>query len=317
MDSKIIQWNCRGLRANYNELSLLIAKFDPVAVCLQETNIPVNYTSSIRSYSFYQTPHIRSDGRPAGGVAVLVRNNIPHSLLSLNSCLQVVAVRITAPKPITVCSIYLPPHSNWDENEILSITLQLPQPILLLGDFNAHNTLWGCANTDIKGTHVENLILQNNLCILNNKSTTYVHPGTGSCSSIDLSLCDSSIYLDFVWSVHNDQCGSDHYPVVLTGTAPLPAAAPPRWKLHTADWQAYAAACSDQLTEVVDTVEAFANILVQIANDSIPKTKRTVHQKNKPWFNKDCKAAINERVAAVQTFKRNPSANNLDCYKMA
>jgi hypothetical protein len=122
----------------------------------------------------------------------------------------------------------------------------------------------------------------------------------------------------FIWisSGRSDQCGS-HYPVVLTGTAPLPAAAPPRWKLRTADWQAYAEACSDQLTEVVNTMEAFTNILVQIANNSIPKTKITVHQKNKPWFNKDCKAAINERVAALQKFKRNPSANNLDSYKMA
>ena len=36
MDS-IIQWNCRGLRHNYNELKLLISSHNPIAVCLQET----------------------------------------------------------------------------------------------------------------------------------------------------------------------------------------------------------------------------------------------------------------------------------------
>ena len=33
----IIQWNCRGLKSNFDELSLLINNHKPVAVCLQET----------------------------------------------------------------------------------------------------------------------------------------------------------------------------------------------------------------------------------------------------------------------------------------
>jgi len=40
---------------------------------------------------------------------------------------------------------------------------------------------------------------------------TYFHPGIGSLSAIDLSLCHPSLYLDLSWSVHEDLCGSDHY----------------------------------------------------------------------------------------------------------
>ena len=36
MDS-IIQWNCRGLRANFDEIQLLINNFTPLGICLQET----------------------------------------------------------------------------------------------------------------------------------------------------------------------------------------------------------------------------------------------------------------------------------------
>ena len=33
----ILQWNCRSIKANVEELNLLINKHKPVAVCLQET----------------------------------------------------------------------------------------------------------------------------------------------------------------------------------------------------------------------------------------------------------------------------------------
>jgi len=35
----VIQWNCRSLRANYDEVELLINEYDPVALCLQELHV--------------------------------------------------------------------------------------------------------------------------------------------------------------------------------------------------------------------------------------------------------------------------------------
>ena len=34
---KIIQWNCRGLKPNYNEVSLLNSEYNPSVFCFQET----------------------------------------------------------------------------------------------------------------------------------------------------------------------------------------------------------------------------------------------------------------------------------------
>ena len=76
----ILQWNCRGLRANYNELSLLIAKYHPIAVCLQETNIPASYTNTLRFYTLFHTSSVRTDGQLCGGVAILVRSDVPPLL---------------------------------------------------------------------------------------------------------------------------------------------------------------------------------------------------------------------------------------------
>ena len=53
MTNSVIQWNCRGLRPNFDDLSLLVVKHYPLAVYLQETflkdtdNITVRGLTSI------------------------------------------------------------------------------------------------------------------------------------------------------------------------------------------------------------------------------------------------------------------------------
>ena len=42
MAHKIIQWNCRGLRSNYNDLAIILQEHSPSAMCLQETNLKPN-----------------------------------------------------------------------------------------------------------------------------------------------------------------------------------------------------------------------------------------------------------------------------------
>ena len=37
MTNTIIQWNCRGIKANHEELLLLLKRYYPKIVCLQET----------------------------------------------------------------------------------------------------------------------------------------------------------------------------------------------------------------------------------------------------------------------------------------
>ena len=50
MKNTIIQWNCRGLRANYAELQLLLNDYDPAVVCLQETYLKEPNHVTFRNY---------------------------------------------------------------------------------------------------------------------------------------------------------------------------------------------------------------------------------------------------------------------------
>jgi hypothetical protein len=47
---------------------------------------------------------------------------------------------------------------------------QLPEPFMVVGDYNAHSPLWGCSSTDVRGRIVEAILDQNNVCFLNDGS---------------------------------------------------------------------------------------------------------------------------------------------------
>ena len=90
---------------------------------------------------------------------------------------------------------------------------------ILAGDFNGHNVMWGCNDTNQRGLQLENFISNNSFSFMNdNKSKTYLHPATGSYSSIDLTLCSPVLLSNFTWKVTEDLCGSDHFPIYLYTT---------------------------------------------------------------------------------------------------
>jgi len=51
----LLQWNCRGFRANFNEVQLLTQKYNPQAVCLQETLLQDTDNIDFRGYTPYNT----------------------------------------------------------------------------------------------------------------------------------------------------------------------------------------------------------------------------------------------------------------------
>ena len=141
--------------------------------------------------------------------------------------------------------------------------------------------------------------------IYNNKTPTYLYPATGTYTSLDLSICYPTLLLDYEWKVHDDLCGSDHFPIFLNNIAPqleepicyptllldyewkvhddlcgsdhfpiflnniAPQLEEPitRWKLTKADWPSFKALCE---TEINDTILQ--------ADDPIDRFTTTLHQ---------------------------------------
>ncbi|GBN10038.1 hypothetical protein AVEN_216908-1 [Araneus ventricosus] len=110
---------------------------------------------------------------------VLISNNIPSSLLTVNTPFQAIAAQIFTHKLITVCSLYLPPNIQIDMTNLNNIMLQLPEAFVILGDLNGHSQIWGSDDTNSCGRQIEKLLHDHNVCLLNTDEIThFIHlPG--------------------------------------------------------------------------------------------------------------------------------------------
>ena len=134
----IIQWNCRGLRKNAENLKVLINEINAGIICLQETKLGTNDFNPGFNYDIFNSPPPISD-HAKGGAAILISHALQHVVVDLNTTLQAVAVKVLLDKYITICSLYLPPDLHFSLDDLQSLVDQLPLPFLFLGDFNAHN----------------------------------------------------------------------------------------------------------------------------------------------------------------------------------
>ena len=107
----------------------------------------------------------------------------------MNTPLQAVAARMTLNNVVTFCSIYLPPSDHVAKADLINIIEQL-RSFVLLGDFNGHSLVWGNESYNSRGQMLEDLFSEMDLCILNDGSSTYIHPATGSTSALDGDHCN-------------------------------------------------------------------------------------------------------------------------------
>ncbi len=243
-------WNCRGLRANREEIDLLISKYSPVALCLQEVLISNDVLNEKRKYvdfrnhsSYY---HCTESGN--GGVVVIVKNIYAHSEIPLDTNLQAVAIRITIEQKVyTICSIYIPPSVTVSKQQLNDLKSQLPAPYILMGDFNAHNGFWGSSDRDKRGEMLEEFILEQDLLLFNNKKHTYFKNDYSSL--LDLTLCQPSVFLDFSCKVFETTNGSDHCPIQLIhNIEPLESERNPQWNFRKANWAYFREYCCLNIT---------------------------------------------------------------------
>ena len=235
----IIQWNCRGLRSNREDIKLLISKYS-AAICLQETLLTPHQTQTFKHYSAYYKNGIHGHG----GVCIPFKNSFMHSQVQFRAELQAVAVCITNNnKTYTVASVYVPPSKTLNElafdRMINSFSSRFHR------DFNGHGHLWGANQENERGKVVEKLIDRHNLILLNDYVHTRFDTYHQTSSLLNLSLCHPSIYTDVAFEVYSDRLGSDHHPIIITANTsdhPVPERVP-KWNFRKAKWDAFQDQC--------------------------------------------------------------------------
>ncbi len=188
-------------------------------------------------HTFYSDP--LHDPGHHGGTAIFVRRDANFSYRRLATPFQTVAVEIYLKRRYTVCSLYLPPGAPFERGDLGRLVRDLPAPFLLLGDFNGQHSLWGDCITNPRGVLLASLVEDEEFGIFNSGEMTHFHSQTGLFTVIDLSLCSSTVLLDFNWKVLPDLHGSDHFLIILTSAEGEPRTRLPRWRIERADWQLF------------------------------------------------------------------------------
>jgi hypothetical protein len=127
----------------------------------------------------FHCPPLRPSGwrEISGGTAITIKDCIHCIPVSVCSPLQVAVVRRpTYPvsawlSVVYIYSLAIPVSSA----NLTNLIAQLPPPLILLGDFNAKNFLWGAALTDEGGRLVSDVCAGFDLIILNTGAHTHTH----------------------------------------------------------------------------------------------------------------------------------------------
>ena len=81
---KIIQWNCRGLKPIYNEVSLLISEYNLSVFCFQETFLKLDDSIPLKGFNVYNYVHTDCL-RPSGGASIFVKSSFPQRKIDLQN----------------------------------------------------------------------------------------------------------------------------------------------------------------------------------------------------------------------------------------
>ena len=178
-----------------------------------------------------------------------------------------------------------------------------------LGDFNGHHTMWGCRDINPRGKIIEDFLSDENLCIFNDDTTTYLHPASGSATAIDLSLCDPDLYLDYTWWINDDLCSSDHYPIFIESNNSVVEERVQHWRLHRADWEAFQQSSEESLTisQCLSEEGVDVPIVKQYSRAKHTQNLDSSQKIDKPWFDQNCRKAIDKRKKSLQKLKKHPT----------
>ena len=317
----ILQWNCRGIKSNYQDLQSTIRWRSPAVICLQETKLAPTTTCNIKGYAVYRKD-VQTDTIAHGGVMLAVHHGVPARRLTIQSTLQAVAARVhVADREITICSLYLPPGEAFPGTELRQLVQELPSPVLVVGDFNAHSTVWGCNTTGTRGRLLESIITDESLCVLNTGERTHFTLPSGQTSVLDLSLTSPQLSILFKWSVHDDPLGSDHFPEWLQfQNSPVLGSRPRKWNMARADWNGFQTMLEESLprqTETTMSAEQFSSMLLDCAEKCIPRTSGLPRRPPVPWWTSACGEAIRARKRAYRKFDRSSTTENLIAFRKA
>ena len=319
MDITVLQWNCRSILPKLDSFKFLLHNISCDVFALCET-----WLSSDVNLVFHDFNIIRLDRADRMGGGVLLGIQKSHSFYRINlpsiTGVEVVACQIMIRgRELCIASVYIPPNVGVASlQQLASVTELMPEPRLIVGDFNSQGIAWGGHLDDQRSKVIYDLCDDFNLTIVNTGEATRIAAPSGRESHLDISLCSASLSLDCEWETIQDPHGSDHLPVVISiaNGSSTPKSVDISYDLtKNIDWKKFEEIVADGIdsVEVLPPLEEY-NFISRLIIDSAlrAQTKRvsgsTVRRRiPPPWWDKECTELRLEKSEAFKMFRRSGS----------
>ena len=309
-------------------------------ICLSETWLDETISDNqveIQGFQIHRKDRTRiNNRRPAGGVAIFARDNLPvkrRKDLELDSLELLFIELTTCKKRILIGCGYRAPGATADEVKSFIENYQLvlnniyqdrPESFVILGDFNDKCISWEALHTGSElGQKFFDLVTGNNLFQLIKEST---HITETSSSLLDLIITDSPGYImdAGTWAPLGDPYHCSIYCKFQIQY--------PKDKKYTRHIWYYDQCNYDNLNEAIlnapwgvidifddvdEAVDYFTDLLLNISKEHIPNREITIRPKDKPWMTSHVKQAIKLRDRAHKKWVKNKTVTNEMIYKNA
>ncbi|KYN06625.1 hypothetical protein ALC62_02419, partial [Cyphomyrmex costatus] len=141
--------------------------------------------------------------------------DLSNSIFNDNS-VEILGVELFSERE-SICIISIYRHPNCDTPmqfyDSLMGYITARGNCVLMGDFNAHHSHWGCSTSDRAGNRILAACENASICILSDLRPSLLLPPSSGHSVIDLILTTSDIAPLCEVSTEIDTWGSDHFPI--------------------------------------------------------------------------------------------------------
>ena len=315
----IWQHNSNGIRSNLPEIKHLIEKSSnkPEFICIQETFLKPHNSIKLDNYTAVRRDRLN---RAKGGVATFIRDNIQYEQIILDiENLEFITIKFKIGNEFYHLS------NIYDSNANINTDSYEPffklKNSIIVGDFNAHHSMWGHTKDDQKGRALVHLIDKYDFILMNDKSFTRMD--NRSSSVLDLALMSKEIAINFHWENTFNSLNSDHNLIKITSNLQSDSIYDkdnPKWNFKKANWPLFTQICEKEITEeiIVDNPERMYNkledIIITAAKKCIP-LKKSSRFKKKIWWNEQCTQALKLRNKARNKAKHTKDLHDFIEYK--
>ena len=343
---RILQWNARSLIANGQEFKRYICelKQKPEVICVQETWLKPTLDFRIPGYECIRCDRadvINDEGefceRTGGGCATFIRNGVQFQKVYLNAKNECVTVELWKKQggllrdsrggvsdSFKVVNFYNP--CKMLKTEIFDeIMEKVEGPVVWVGDFNAHNPLWGSEGRDRNGAIVEEFLDKYDLVVLNDGGVTRQDIVKNKVSCLDLTIATPSLARSAKWEVWTGiNLGSDHFVVMCEFRHEVRkehTIGIQRYNFLQARWSDFRDRVFNSLSSVDSSgsVEkwnlSLISVIQKAASECIPVKGGREGRKNVPWWTQECGVAVRNRNRAYKILEKCPTIDNVYEYK--